>query len=60
MRTVTVRGTRVCLLAGPYYGEAHQSLFPNCYPTYMPKGWVTLYICDDCLKAQKEWFQAHK
>jgi hypothetical protein len=60
MRTVTVHGTGLSLDAGGRYEEAHSSLFPNVFPTDMPKKWVTLYICDDCLKAQKEWFQAHK
>ena len=60
MRTVTVHGTGVCLDAGGFYEEAHHSLFPNVFPTDMPKKWMNLYICDDCLKAQKEWFKAHE
>ena len=60
MRAVFVRGVGMSLDAGGRYEPAHRTLFPNVYPTYLPKGMLIFYVCDDCRKAQREWFEAHK
>jgi hypothetical protein len=60
MRTVFVHGAGMSLDAGGRYEPAHRSLFPNVYPTYMPMKMLIFYVCDDCIKSQREWFESHK
>ena len=60
MRKVNVHGAGISLDAGGLYEPAHRELFPNVYPTYRPKKMLIVYVCDDCLKAQREWFKSHK
>jgi len=60
MRTVYVRGYGVSWDYGVGYESARSELFPNVYPPLMPDRRLVYFICDDCLKAQHEWFESHK
>ena len=60
MRTVYVRGQDIAWDYGSGYEEARSEMFPNVYPSHMPDRRLVYYICDDCLKAQHEWFESHK
>jgi hypothetical protein len=60
MRTVFMRGEGITIMAGGRYEPAHREMFPNGHPSHLPKKMVIIYLCDDCLKAQREWFETHK
>ena len=59
MHYVTVKGTGLCLLPPGRYPEARAALFPNTFPTYLPKGRVSFWLCDACRAAERQWFATH-
>jgi len=59
MQLVTVKGTGVCVLAPGRYSEARAALFPNTFSLYLPKGRVSIWLCDACRTAEREWYATH-
>ena len=59
MRSAVVPGWGGCKLPTTTYAEARQKLFPNTYPFQLNSPWPwkrqRLYICDECIAAEKEW-----
>jgi hypothetical protein len=59
MQHITVKGTGVCVLPPGRYSEARTSLFPNTFPLYLPKGRVSIWLCDACRTAEWQWYATH-
>jgi hypothetical protein len=60
MRSVIIGGFSATVDAGPTYEDAHAKFFPNGCPSSSPKERIKIYMCDECVRAQREWLQIHK
>ena len=60
MGTVLVKRTKTPPLTREYL-EARAHLFIHSYPFALPEqcGSCVVYICDDCVRAEREWKRGH-
>lgn len=65
MRSETVRRSVGNVVPAPGYAEAQAKLFPHTIPSnYIPSHWPWqrdgVYVCDECVRAEKTWLQARQ
>ncbi len=61
MRSVELPGPKAGVQLPPEYIETGIKTFPHAMPDYLPdsRHRVMLFICDDCVRAQRVWKLQH-